>query len=110
MLEHHGANLPAWLAPEQVSIVPVTGAQAARAAELRDQLAAAGLRARVDAGEATLSRRIAEAHHDGVPFVVVIGDRELRDTSLSIRARDGRWTAPAADAIAELSRRCAPAA
>jgi threonyl-tRNA synthetase len=71
------------------------------------KLVRAGLRSRLDTEDGTLSRRIAVAHHDGVPFVVVIGDREIRDTTLAVRARDGRWSRPVADAIAELARRCA---
>ena len=42
------------------------------------------------------------ARHDAIPFVAVIGDRELADGTLAIRARDRKWSAPAAAAIAEL--------
>jgi threonyl-tRNA synthetase len=105
VLEHHGAALPAWLAPEQVAVVPVSANHRDRAAEVCAALAAAGLRSRLDADDATLSRRIAVAHHDGVPFVAVIGDREIAAGTLSVRAADGSWTQPAADAIAELVRR-----
>ena len=108
LLEHHGAALPAWLAPEQVAVVPVAPAHHARAAEVCAELARAGLRARLDGADDTLARRVALAHEDGVPFVVAIGDREVAAGTLAVRARDGRWTAPAADAIAELSRRCCP--
>ncbi|HEU4732099.1 MAG TPA: threonine--tRNA ligase, partial [Kofleriaceae bacterium] len=110
LLEHHGAALPAWLAPEQVSVVPVSASHRARAAEIARQLADAGLRARLDADEGTLSRRIAMAHHDGVPFVAIVGDREVSGGTLAIRARDRQWTAPASDAIAELVRRVAASA
>jgi len=106
LLEHHGAALPAWLAPDQVSVIPVTERHRQRAADVCALLARAGLRGRLDAGEGTLSRRIAVAHHDGVPFAVVIGDREVAGETLSIRARDGQWTAPVSDAIADLARRC----
>jgi threonyl-tRNA synthetase len=104
LLEHHGAALPPWLAPEQVAIVPIGAAHRARADEVLGELERAGVRARVDAGDDTLARRIAIAHHDGVPFVAVIGDRELAGGTLSVRARDGSFTS--ADAIAELARRC----
>jgi threonyl-tRNA synthetase len=104
LLEHHGAALPAWLAPEQVAIVPIGAAHRARAAEVLGELERAGVRARVDAGDDTLARRVAIAHHDGVPFVAVIGDRELAGGTLSVRARDGAFTS--ADAVAELARRC----
>jgi threonyl-tRNA synthetase len=107
LLEHHGAQLPLWLAPDQVAVVPVASNHAVRAAEICAELARAGLRSRLDAEDGTLSRRIAVAHHDGVPFVVVIGDREVGDATLAVRARDDRWSRPAGDAIAELVRRVA---
>ena len=108
LLEHHGAALPAWLAPEQVAIVPVTEAHRERAGAIAAACATAGLRVRIDAADGTLARRIAIAHQDGVPFAAVIGDREVADGSLAVRAREARWSAPADDAIAELVRRCAP--
>ena len=107
LLEHHGAALPAWLAPDQVAVVPVSSSHRVRAAEVCAQLARAGLRSRLDAEDGTLSRRIAVAHHDGVPFVVVIGDREVEAGTLAVRGRDVRWTHPVGDAIADLVRRCA---
>ncbi len=109
LLEHHGAALPAWLAPEQLAVIPVDADSAAhrqRAAALCTQLRAAGLRARLDDSRETLARRIAIANHDGVPFAIVLGDRELAEGTLAIRGRDARWSAPTAEAIAELVRRC----
>lgn len=124
LLEQHGAALPAWLAPEQVAVVPVTPEQPAQlehAERVRARLEAAGLRVRLDADSETLSRRIAIAHHLGVPFVVVIGDREVASGQLSVRGRDGKderagreskdgrggqWTAAVEEAVAELARRC----
>jgi len=110
LLEHHGADLPAWLAPEQVAVVPVAAAHAAPAADACRALAAAGLRARLDADAATLSRRVLRAHHDGVPFVVVLGDREVLAGTLAARGRAGTWSGAAGGVIAELARRCAPPA
>jgi threonyl-tRNA synthetase len=109
LLERHGAELPAWLAPEQIAVVPVGAAHAERAAAACRELEAVGLRARVDADAATLAKRVLRAHQDGVPFVVVIGDREIEAGSLAARARDGAWSAPAAEVIGELARRCSPA-
>ncbi|HEY6035563.1 MAG TPA: threonine--tRNA ligase [Kofleriaceae bacterium] len=105
LLEHHGAALPPWLAPEQIAIVPISGDHAAYAASVHAQLAHAGLRSRID-HEGTVARRVAVAQHDGVPFVVVIGDREVRDGTLAVRARDGQSAAPLAEAIASLVARC----
>ncbi len=106
LLEHHGAALPAWLAPEQIAIVAVTAAHESRAREVAVAMRGARLRARLEPFEGTLSRRIRDVHHAGLPFAVVIGDREVADGSLAVRARDAQWSAPAGEAIAELSRRC----
>src|SRR5262245_40095282 len=106
LLEHHGAALPPWLAPEQIAVVPVAPNHRERAAEICNQLQHAGLRSRLDGDNETLSRRLAIAHHDGVPFTIVIGDRELRDATLSIRGRDGRWSAEVSAAITDLIHRC----
>jgi threonyl-tRNA synthetase len=106
LLEQHGAALPPWLAPEQIAVAPISSRHGPSAADLCAELARAGLRSRLDAGDDTLSRRIAVAHHDGIPFVVVVGDRELASGALSLRAGDAQWSAPRADAIADLVRRC----
>src|SRR5512146_2770709 len=79
VLEQHGAALPPWLAPEQVAVVPVSARHHPAAAAIERRVASAGLRSRLDADHATLSRRIARAHHDGVPFVVIVGDRERNE-------------------------------
>jgi threonyl-tRNA synthetase len=88
-------------------VIPISASQRAGAAAIRERLAAAGLRSRLDDGDATLSRRIAQAHHDGVPIVAVIGDRELRDGTLSLRSRDGQHSVALAEAVADVVRRCA---
>ncbi|MBX3157041.1 MAG: threonine--tRNA ligase [Deltaproteobacteria bacterium] len=108
LLERHGAALPAWLAPEQVGLLPVADAHVPRAREVERELLARGLRCRVDADD-TLARRIVRANHDGIPFVAVIGAREVASGTLALRHRDERWDAPGDEAIADLVRRCAPA-
>jgi threonyl-tRNA synthetase len=106
LVDHHDGALPAWLAPEQVALLPVGPAHAEPARALALRL---GLRARIDAG-GTLSKRILEAHHDGVPFAIVLGEREVRDGTLSVRARDRQWSGPVDQVISELRERCAPPA
>ena len=108
LLEHHGAALPAWIAPEQVAVVPVAPTHREHAAEVVAELVRAGLRARLDGDDETLAQRIAIANHDGVPFVIVIGDRELADGTLAVRLRAGKFAAPRGEAIADLARRAVP--
>jgi threonyl-tRNA synthetase len=107
LLEQHGAALPAWLAPDQVVVVPVHRDQEAWAHEVGARLGDAGLRARVDAREESLARRVALAHQDGAAHIAVVGPRETAAHSLSLR--DGP-TLELEAAAAELTRRCRPPA
>src|SRR5262249_19041264 len=107
LLEHHGAALPAWLAPDQVAVIPVSAPHRDVVGHLHGRVARAGPRSGLDADAGTVSRRIAQAHHDGVPFAVIVGDRERQDGTLSVRARDAQWNAPIDAAIADLAQRCA---
>jgi threonyl-tRNA synthetase len=106
LLEHHGAALPAWLAPEQAVVLPVSVSQRDRASELVGELLRAGVRARVEDDGEALGRRIARAHHAGVPFALIVGDREVADGSVAVRERADRWSAASADAIARIARAC----
>jgi threonyl-tRNA synthetase len=106
LLEHHRGALPPWLAPEQVLVAPVSAEQAPYAGEVAARLAAAGVRVRVE-HDGTLSRRIALAHHLGVPFVAVAGAAEVAARSLSVRGRDRHVTEPLDEAVAAIVARCA---
>jgi threonyl-tRNA synthetase len=111
LLEHHRGALPAWLAPEQVALATVSDAQRGYADRVRALLIERGLRVVAGGAGETLSRRIAEAHAAGVPFVLVVGAREAASERVALRARDGSQRAlPLADVAAELQRLCAPPA
>jgi threonyl-tRNA synthetase len=109
LLEQHGANLPAWFAPLQVAVLPVSAAQLEAALALKLQLEQCGLRVELRA-EDTLARRIAQAHADGVPFQLVLGARELAEGSVTLRGRAGQQhqeTLQLAPAIERLLHACA---
>ncbi len=107
LLEHHGAALPAWLAPEQLVVLPVEAAHAEAAAEVVRAARRAGLRAELDASEGSLSRRVALAHDRAVPFVGVLGARELADGTLALRERAASPRVLPRDAVLdELAERC----
>lgn len=108
LLEHHRGQLPPWMAPVQVRVLPVAAAHRAHAAEVERCLASADLRVEVDDREESLGRRVAEAHAGAVPFVAVVGDRERQDGSVTLRDRKGQSTMPLAAAREALSARCAP--
>ncbi|MGE0658359.1 MAG: threonine--tRNA ligase [Reyranellaceae bacterium] len=106
LLEQHAGALPFWLAPEQVAIAPVAGAQHAYAREVATLLDEAGLRAVLLDDSETLSRRILMAHEAAIPVVAVLGAREQTDQSVSLRERDGsRALLPLAQAVDSLRQR-----
>jgi threonyl-tRNA synthetase len=87
-LEHTGGDLPLFLAPEQVRVLPVSDAFRADAESLADDLRVHGFRASVDERDETLGRRIRDAELYKVPYVVVWGERESLE-SLAVRRRGG---------------------
>lgn len=111
LLEHHGGALPAWLAPEQVVVAPVGEGALAYAERLASRLREAGCRVRVDGRGESLSRKVAEAHEAGVPWLAVVGAREVEAGSVRLRQRGGQQKdAPWEQAVAELVAECRPAA
>jgi threonyl-tRNA synthetase len=87
-LEHTGGELPLFLAPEQVRVLPVSEAHRADAESLADDLRVHGFRAGVDERDETLGRRIRDAELFKIPYVVVWGERESLE-SLALRRRGG---------------------
>ena len=88
LVEHYGGAFPLWLAPVQVRLLPVGEGHRDDARAVASELQAAGLRVEVDARDETVGKRIRDAEVEKVPYVVVYGDRESRD-SLAIRERGG---------------------
>jgi threonyl-tRNA synthetase len=99
-LEHTGGDLPVFLAPEQVRVLPVSEAHADEAAAVGEELRAHGFRVHVDTREETLARRIREAELQKVPYVVVWGERESRE-SIAVRRRGGEQSDLSLDALVE---------
>jgi threonyl-tRNA synthetase len=98
LIEHTGGDLPVWLAPEQVRLLPVAEAHRSGAEEIAEELRAAGFRADATAPDETLGKRIRAAEVEKIPYVVVYGDRESRD-SLALRHRHGEQSTVSLDAL-----------
>ncbi|NED98587.1 threonine--tRNA ligase [Phytoactinopolyspora halotolerans] len=90
LIELYDGAFPVWLAPVQLAILPVGEAHAAVAGKIYDDAVAAGLRADVVGAEATVAQRIRRAHERRVPYVAVVGDREVDAGQVALRLRDGR--------------------
>lgn len=99
LIEQHGGAFPAWLAPTQVAILPVSEDESQYAAALSEHCLRLGLRARiVDADQGSLGARIRQERL--VPYQAVIGPKEAANAHLALRLRDGRRIDPQpADAI-----------
>ncbi len=99
-LEHTGGDLPVFLAPEQIRVLPVSDEHASDARAVAADLRERGLRAGVDERTETLGKRIREAELEKVPYVVVWGERESRD-ALAVRRRHGEQSTVSLDALAD---------
>jgi threonyl-tRNA synthetase len=86
LIEHYGGAFPTWLAPEQVRVLPISEQWEESARTFASDLAAAGVRARVEARE-TLGYRIREAETLKVPYMAVVGEREAEAGTVAIRKR-----------------------
>ncbi len=87
LIEHFAGAFPLWLAPEQVRIVPISDAQVAAGAAVRDALVEAGVRAHLDDRNQTLNYRIREAETLKIPYMAVVGGREAEQDAVAVRTR-----------------------
>ncbi|NLE22818.1 MAG: threonine--tRNA ligase [Actinobacteria bacterium] len=121
LLEHYGGNLPTWLAPEQVLVLPIADRHGDYAAEvaraLRDAGAQASLVVHVDVDDRgeSIGKRIRDAQLQKVPYILVVGDREVEQGAVGVRERgEDKGARPLAefvgDFVAEVRERRLPEA
>ncbi len=87
LIEHYGGAFPLWISPAQVSIIPVTQAHEAYAESVLLSLKAKGFRAEIQGPSETLGARIRLAQTEKIPYMVVVGDREIEAKKLAVRSR-----------------------
>jgi len=87
LIEHFAGAFPAWLAPIQMRVLPITDVHREGAAGIVERLESEGWSAELDARNDTLSYRIRDAELQKVPYVLVVGDRELEAGTVAVRAR-----------------------
>jgi threonyl-tRNA synthetase len=88
LIEHYGGRFPAWLAPVQAAILPVSDSFNDYAESVRAQLAGAGVRVRVDERTESVGRKIRDAELAKVPFMLVVGERERDAGTASVRSHE----------------------
>ncbi len=88
LIEHHGGRFPAWLAPVQAAVLPVSDPHLEYANRVAEQLGEAGVRARVDQRSESVGRKIRDAELAKVPFMLVVGEREEEGGTASVRSHE----------------------
>jgi threonyl-tRNA synthetase len=87
LIEHFAGAFPTWLAPVQARVLPITDDHVEGARQVADRLEKAGLRVEVDDRSDTLSYRIRDGELQKVPYLLVVGDRELEAGTVAVRRR-----------------------
>jgi threonyl-tRNA synthetase len=87
LVEHYAGAFPLWLAPVQARVLPVAERHASRAREVASLLKKAGFRADVDDRGEPLGARVRDGEREKLPYLLVVGDRELETGSVSVRER-----------------------
>ncbi|MBP6975309.1 MAG: threonine--tRNA ligase [Candidatus Moranbacteria bacterium] len=88
LIENIAGNFPLWLAPEQVRILPIGEGHQAYAETLADTLRDASIRVSTDASSESLGKRIRSAKLQKIPYLIVVGDKEVETSTLSLESRD----------------------
>ena len=102
LIEHYTGAFPLWLAPIQATVLPIADRHLPYAAEVRAQLRQAGLRADLDERQEKIGYKIREAQLQKVPYMLVIGDREVETGAVAVRGRvDGDIGAWSVDVFAQ---------
>ena len=89
LIEHYAGAFPLWLAPVQAIVLPISDRHRDYAASVRDTLAAAGLRVELDDRQEKIGYKIREAQLQKIPYMLVTGDREVAEGTVSVRSRSG---------------------
>ncbi|EFV75093.1 MULTISPECIES: threonine--tRNA ligase [Cytobacillus] len=87
LIEHFAGDFPLWLSPVQAKIIPISDSHAEYADYVKSQLEEAGIRAEADFRTEKMGLKIREAAKQKVPYMLVIGDKEMEQQSLSLRKR-----------------------
>lgn len=90
LIEEHAGALPVWLAPVQVAVLPITDKQAEYAKRVEESLKIQGLRVLSDLRNEKIGLKIREHTLQRVPYMLILGEREVRDNTVAVRMRSGQ--------------------
>ena len=89
LLEHYAGKFPVWLSPEHARVIPINDSHNDYAQKIAERLREAKIRAQADLGPDRMNAKIRQAQLMQVPYMLVVGDRELENSTVSVRKRDG---------------------
>jgi threonyl-tRNA synthetase len=89
LIEHYAGAFPVWLAPVQAMLIPIADRHVGYARQVQSRLKEAGLRAEVDERGERMNAKIRDAQTRKVPYMLVIGDREVEQEAVAVRLRSG---------------------
>ncbi len=107
LIEHYAGAFPVWLAPVQVKVLSITDKQLDFAKTVRGQLLAEGIRTDLDTRSEKIGFKIREASLEKVPYVLVVGDKEVQQNAVAVRERGGKdlGAMPVADFIGKVKKK-----
>ncbi len=88
LIEHFAGKFPAWLAPVQVKVLPVSEKSHDYSVSVYEKLKAAGIRAEIDRRDEKIGYKIREAQMKKIPYMLILGENESKDGTISVRSRD----------------------
>jgi len=89
LIEHYAGAFPVWLAPVQATIIPIADRHLAYARKVRDELTQAAIRVELDERGERMNAKIRDSQLQKVPYMLIVGDREIQDNAVSLRLRTG---------------------
>lgn len=90
IIEEFAGRLPTWLSPIQVRVIPVRSAAREYAVTVAEELKSEGIRADVDLGDETPSKKIRRAYDEAIPYLILVGPREAERGTVTVRARGNK--------------------
>ncbi|MDX9739470.1 MAG: threonine--tRNA ligase [Candidatus Dojkabacteria bacterium] len=87
LIEHHGGDFPLWLAPDQVTVIPISEKHNEYANEILLSLKNADIRAQIDDRSKSMQAKIRDAEKLKIPYLVIVGDKEIETETVSVRSR-----------------------
>jgi len=89
LIEHYGGAFPVWLAPLQAMLIPIADRHIEYAQKVASELKSQGMRVEVDARSERMNFKIRDAQMQKVPYMLIVGDKEAEESTVSVRTREG---------------------